>query len=281
MEPRAAGELGDLLRAWRDRMTPEDAGINHHGRRRAAGLRREELASLAGVSVDDITRLEQGRATSPSAQVVMALARALQLDTAETDLLHRSAGLLPPATGLITRRMPPSVQRLAIRLGDLPVAAFAGDWTLLWSSGPWDALFPASSPNLNLARAAFDNPESALPLAADADAAARFETALVADLRHASSVHPDDPQLRNLVSDLRTRSDRFSTIWDSGAVAVHRSERKSIRTSLVGEITLDCDVLTLPDSDVKIVVYTAAHGTEDAGKLEFLRVAALRTFQST
>ncbi|MCS5716076.1 helix-turn-helix domain-containing protein [Herbiconiux sp. CPCC 205716] len=92
-----AGELGELLRTWRDRLSPLDVGLPAGDTRRAAGLRREELAMLAGLSVDYVVRLEQGRARRPSAQVAAALARTLQLSDAERDHLYVVAGLLPPS----------------------------------------------------------------------------------------------------------------------------------------------------------------------------------------
>ena len=102
MHPGDVGspEFGHLVRRWRDRVTPETVGLPTGRRRRATGLRREELAGLAGVSADYLTRLEQGRATSPSAQVVESLARALRLSDAERGLLFRLAGLVPPGREL-------------------------------------------------------------------------------------------------------------------------------------------------------------------------------------
>src|SRR5206468_10619646 len=93
------GDLGSLLRSWRDRLSPVDVGLPPGHARRAAGLRREELAQLAGLSVDYLVRLEQGRARHPSPQVAAALARALQLTGAERDHLFVLAGLLPPSPG--------------------------------------------------------------------------------------------------------------------------------------------------------------------------------------
>src|SRR3954466_8322290 len=94
-------EFGSTLRRWRDRMSPEDAGVPAGNRRRASGLRREELALLAGISTDYLTRLEQRRATSPSAQVVEALVRSLRLSDAERDLLFRLAGYATPGLDLV------------------------------------------------------------------------------------------------------------------------------------------------------------------------------------
>ncbi|MFL6123761.1 helix-turn-helix domain-containing protein [Actinophytocola sp.] len=99
-------EFGRMVRHWRDRVTPETVGIPAGGRRRATGLRREELSALAGISADYLTRLEQGRATAPSAQVVEALARALRLPDAERDLLYRLAGHATPGRDVVPSRVP-------------------------------------------------------------------------------------------------------------------------------------------------------------------------------
>jgi len=121
-------EFGQAIRRWRDRATPETVGVRAGGRRRAAGLRREELAGLAGISVDYLTRLEQGRATSPSPQVVEALARALRLSNTERELLFRFAGLAAPGRDVISTRITPSVQRLLDRLSHTPVAVYDAAW---------------------------------------------------------------------------------------------------------------------------------------------------------
>src|ERR1700744_3990651 len=103
-------EFGPTVRQWRDRVAPASVGVAQGRRRRATGLRREELANLAGISVDYLTRLEQGRATSPSAQVVEALARALRLSEPERELLFRLAGQAAPGRALVSAWIPPSVQ---------------------------------------------------------------------------------------------------------------------------------------------------------------------------
>src|ERR1700757_4908141 len=111
-------EFGRTVRRWRDRVQPTAVGVPVGGRRRGGGLRREELAALAGISVDYLTRLEQGRATSPSVQVVEALARALRISDADRDLLFRLAGHAPPGLDVVSSRISPSVQRLLDRLGN-------------------------------------------------------------------------------------------------------------------------------------------------------------------
>jgi transcriptional regulator with XRE-family HTH domain len=115
-------------------------GARVGGRRRAAGLRREELAELAGISVDYLTRLEQGRATSPSTQVVESLSRALRLSDVEREHLFRLAGQTPPGLDVVSSRVTPSVQRLLDRLANTPVAVHDATWTLIVANAPYDAL---------------------------------------------------------------------------------------------------------------------------------------------
>ncbi|MBT1676368.1 helix-turn-helix transcriptional regulator [Curtobacterium aurantiacum] len=272
--------LGDLLRSWRGRLTPEDVGMESHGRRRTAGLRREELAQLAGVSADYVMRLEQGRSRTPSAQVVQALARALQLDRAETDLFHRAAGLASPRTGVVSRHIPPGVQRMLVRMGDLPLAVFAADWTLLHSTPLWQALFDAPSvrrdPEQNLIVQTFiDN--SVAEIATAHGGPEPFERALVADLRRTAGNLGADAGFRAFIGRLRNESERFAAYWDEGRAAAHQSLVKTVHNPIVGDVVLDCDVVTVPDSDIKLVVYSTPESGPDADKLDFLRVRAVRT----
>lgn len=278
-------DFGTALRAWRDRLSPADGGMSSSGGRRVPGLRREELAALAGISVDYITRLEQGRAKTPSAEVVASLARVLQLSTAERDHLYRSAGLLPPQPGQMSTHVPAGVQRLITRLGDIPLAVFSADlslimWTPLWASLIGDPL--ALPPReRNLVQEAFfpatDPAErSRGPVASHGGDA--LEVAVVAHLRAAVRTYPNDRRLHDLIQRAIVMSSRFAELWASGAVGSPTSERKTIAHRLVGEITLDCDVLTVPGADLRIVAYTAAADTPDAEKLEFLRVMGAHSF---
>ena len=130
-------DLGTALRTWRDRLSPSAVGLPDNGRRRSSGLRREELAMLAGVSADYVTRLEQGRAGNPSAQVIQALARALQLDNAERDHLFRLAGLPEPTAGQINAHLTPGVQRLLRRLDEFPVSVHDAAWNIVAWNHAW------------------------------------------------------------------------------------------------------------------------------------------------
>ncbi|MCD7437323.1 helix-turn-helix transcriptional regulator [Streptomyces lincolnensis] len=270
--------FGPLLRAWRDRLSPADAGFTATPGRRAQGLRREEVAQLAGLSVDYVLRLEQGRARNPSAQVVAALARTLQLSRDERDRLYRSAGLLPPRDGTVDTHVPPGVQRLVARLGDVPIGVFAADWTLVWWNPLWSALIGDASAlpvsERNLARALFgDGIAHAATLAVRSERGPdAFEASIVADLKDTVARYPADAGLDALVRDLRATSEAFARHWatPTGA-APHATDRKTVRHPAVGDILLDCDVLLVPGADLRVVAYTAATGTDDADRLDLLR----------
>ncbi|MEZ3178725.1 helix-turn-helix transcriptional regulator [Streptomyces pimonensis] len=272
-----------LLRTWRDRLSPADAGFPVTDARRAPGLRREELAQLAGISVDYVLRLEQGRARNPSAQVVGALARALQLTRAERDRLFRGAGLLPPRDGTVGTHVPPGVQRLVARLGDVPIGVFTADWTLVRWNSLWSALLgdPSVLPaaERNLARALFgDGPAHAsMPLVRSERGPDAFAASIVADLKEAVSQYPGDPGLDRLVRELREASGAFARYWATETAAGHTSERKTVGHPEVGDVVLDCDVLIVPGADLRMVTYTAATGSADAEKLDLLRVTGGRT----
>ncbi|MCX5335603.1 helix-turn-helix transcriptional regulator [Streptomyces sp. NBC_00140] len=279
--PDPRPDFATLLHTWRDRLAPADAGFTATPGRRAPGLRREELAQLAGLSVDYLLRLEQGRARNPSPQIVGALARALQLSRTERDQLYRGAGLLPPQDGTVSGHVPPGVQRLAARLGDVPIGVFAADWTLVWWNAMWSALHgdPAAVPpaERNLARALFgDGPgHAALRPILSAGGPEAFAASIVGDLKDAASRYPADTELATLIGELRARSAVFAHLWATATATPHASEQKTVRHPEVGDILLDCDVLLVPGADLRVVTYTAATGTSDAGRLDLLRALGM------
>jgi transcriptional regulator with XRE-family HTH domain len=275
--------LGATLRVWRDRLSPAAAGLPSGHARRATGLRREELAELSGISVDYVVRLEQGRSTTPSAQVVSALARALRLTSGERDHLYRLAGLAPPKDGELSDHIPPGVHRVLNRLSDVAVAVFAADWQLLWWNRSWAALLgdPSSTPPAlrNFARDSFPvdgEPPHLAQWPVTSLAAETVEAAIVSDLRRATGRFPANDRLITLVRVLGAGNRRFAELWTSGAVGAHREDRKVVEHPLVGPITVDCDVMTEGEGELKIVILTAAPGTEDETKLQlaFLSGAA-------
>ncbi|MEU6173469.1 helix-turn-helix transcriptional regulator [Streptantibioticus parmotrematis] len=274
----ATADFGKAVRRWRDRVPPEAAGLPAGGQRRAAGLRREELALLAGISVDYVTRLEQGRATNPSTQVVEALARALRLSEEERAHLFRLAGLAPPGPETVPAFITPSVQRLLDRFTGTPVAVFDASWTLLVANAPYAALMGDPSARRGNERNSvwrhFLGPGPGVRRTPQA--ARDHEAALVADLREAAERYPADRRLQRLIGELRAGSERFADLWATGAVGRHEASRKTIDHPSVGPVTLDCDVLTVAGSDLRIMVYTAEVGTQDAERLALLTVLGMQ-----
>ena len=266
-----AWEFGRTVRRWRDRVQPTTVGVPVGGRRRATGLRREELAGLAGISVDYLTRLEQGRATSPSVQVVEALARALRVSDTERDLLFRLAGHAPPGLDVVSSHITSSVQRLLDRLANTLVAVFDATWTLVVANAPYDALMGLTTGWRGIERnsvwrhlvgpgsRAVQTPEQK----------AELEARLVADLRLTAARYPADQRLKQLTRDLAAQSPRFVKLWESGALESHQDSgrRKVIDHPDVGPITLDCDTLIVAADDLRIMIYTAEPDTEDAERL--------------
>ncbi|MDJ1134099.1 helix-turn-helix transcriptional regulator [Streptomyces iconiensis] len=267
----AATEFGYTVRRWRDRVSPEAAGLPTGGQRRAAGLRREELALLAGISVDYVTRLEQGRAAHPSEQVVEALARALRLSATERAHLFSVAGLVPPGRGTVPGHITPGVQRMLDRLNGTPVAVFDAAWTLLLANPLYVALMGEWHGNeRNAAWRTFLGSGSRVRHTPESRRA--MEAAQVAELRAAVISYPADQRLRALLAELRTQSARFAELWDAAVVGRHEASRKTVDHPRVGALTLDCDVLSVGGSDLRIMVYTAEPGTQDAERLALLAV---------
>jgi transcriptional regulator with XRE-family HTH domain len=274
LDGMTTAEFGHAVRRARDRVRPEEVGLPVGGRRRTAGLRREELALLAGISVDYVTRLEQGRASNPSAQVVEALARALRLTEDERAHLFRLAAVVPPGPDTVPARITPSVQRMLDRLTGTPVAVYDAAFTLLTASPSYAALMGDPSGRCGNERNAVwrnlvsrdtrvrHTPESRQAL----------EASQVADLRATAAQYPADQRLRRLIADLRAHSPRFVELWDSGAVGRHEAARKTIDHPQVGPLTLDCDVLTVAGSGLRVIMYTAEPGTEDAERLALVTV---------
>jgi len=244
------------------------------------GLRREEVAQLAGVSLDYLARLEQGRATNPSAAVLASLARALRLSDDERAHLFRVAGHAEPGTGTINRHVGPGVQRLLDRLSDVPVMVLDASWQVLAVNGLASALIGefsgASVRERNLAWRHFTDGPGRLVRTETEQAEAGAE--IVADLREALGRYPADDQLATLVADLRSTSPRFAELWERHPVAPRSASRKTFAHPDVGLITLDCDVLVTQDGDLRLVVYTAASGSGDARSLALLGAIGLQSF---
>jgi transcriptional regulator with XRE-family HTH domain len=266
-----AQELGAALRAWRDRLDPASVGLSPGSRRRAPGLRRQEVAVLAGLTVDYLARLEQGRAEHPSPSVLEALARALRLSTPEHEHLFRVAGQASSRVNLVDRHITAGVQRLIDRLTDVPVMVLSAAWDLVFMNRLATALFGElpTTPRLerNLVwRYLHGLPDRFVRTEQERD---QLEQLAVADLRSALGRYPHDPELRALLRDLR-RHQRFEDRWQQAAVGEPTSSRKTIDHPVVGLLTLDCDILAVTGTGLRLVVYTADPASADAGTLALL-----------
>ncbi|MFE3598535.1 helix-turn-helix transcriptional regulator [Streptomyces sp. NPDC059142] len=268
------GELGTALHRWRDRIAPAEAGLPADEPGRTGGLRHEELARLTGLSVDYLVRLEEGRATSPSVQVLASLARALRLSDDERRHLFLLAGQSPPAVGRVPDRVPAGVRRLLGRLAGTPIGVHDASWNLITWNPLWAALLgdPAQAPprGRNAAWLHFTGQPSRIVRAVEQEAG--FEAALVADLRAATVRYPTDVRLRFLIGELRRVSARFAALWNSRISDAHTTGTWTVQHPDVGPVTVDCDTLTVPGCDLRIAAYSAAPGTGAADKLALLDV---------
>jgi transcriptional regulator with XRE-family HTH domain len=268
-------ELGEFLSSRRARLKPQHVGAAAIGRRRVPGLRREELALLAGVSVDYYTRLEQGRAGQPSDAVLDALAQALRLSHAErvhlVDLARSNS--LGPSPAPSTVR--PGIQRLLDLLDRVPaqVADHRGN-VLAWNAlnaaigTDWGARPPEER---NAARYVFLDPE-ARALFPDWQESAE-ET--VASLRLAAGRHPDDAELAGLIDELSATSADFRRLWAMRDVQLKAHGTKRIAHPVVGMLTVSYESFTLPGpADHTLVTYTTEPGSDSERALAALAETA-------
>lgn len=271
-------ELGAQLRLWRERVQPVAVGLPLQRRRRAPGLRREEVAQLAGLSVDYVVRLEQGRARHPSPQVLQALARTLRLDAEERDRLYRMAGQLPPTSGRMDRHVSPSIMRVVERLEGVPVCVIDAAWQTVMQNRAADALFGDMSGKTgreaNRAwRTFMDVPGMS---GFEPQTRSMVERDLVADLHAAQIRLPDDPDLASLIEDLRRESPRFAELWETTPPRIRGAQHKTLIHPEVGRLTVDCDILSVHGSDLRIVIFSAEPGTYDAETLDLAVVIGLQ-----
>ena len=263
--------LGEYLRARRALVRPEDAGLPARGRRRVPGLRREELAALAGISSDYYLRLEQGRDQHPSRQIIEAVARALRLDEDATAYLH---GLAQPE-GAPHRgppeRAPTSIEQLIASWRETPAFVQDRHLDILAANALASALSPVFSPGVNLVRAVFLDPEVRRLNGDGWDGVAH---SAVARLRALAGPDIDDPRLVELVGELSVRSDRFRRLWARHDIEVAAVPGRTIHHPLVGTIEVLTEWLSIAGADGQIlVVYHAVPGSPSEQAL--LRLAGM------
>ncbi|NYJ01987.1 transcriptional regulator with XRE-family HTH domain [Nocardioides thalensis] len=260
-------DLADFLRSRRSRVDPIDAGIPVVGYRRVPGLRREEVAHLAGVSVDYYVRLEQGRATQPSEQVLDALARVLGLDDIELEHLYRLARQKRRKAPSPTGRLRPELVRVLDLITDAP--AFIVDHRLDVAAGNRlaELLYGRSMTGLNTARHVFlDEDERGLYAGWE-----QCTLDVVGHLRLAAGKYPDDPRLTSLIGELAMGSERFRRLWARADVRARTHGRKAYRHPMVGDLELHQEDFMLPDeSGLELLVLSAAPGSPSADALRLL-----------
>ncbi|MFI6347764.1 helix-turn-helix domain-containing protein [Streptomyces sp. NPDC050560] len=269
-------QLGTALRTWRNRTDPAEAGLGAHGQRRAPGLRREELACLAGVSVDYVIRLEQGRGSNPSAQVCAALARALRLTDEEQAHLLRLAGHAADPDR-VPRMIPATVYRIVDRLAGAPVAVYDATWQLLHWNALFAAVFGDPAPVLGDGRNTLLRYFRGEPTGVryTPRERAEFEESMVADLRTTTSRYPHDPDVAALLERLG-EVPRFRELWALGTVAEHEGAGKTVEHPELGDIALDSDTLVTQGSNLRVVVYAPRAGTDARAKLDHLAAGEAR-----
>ncbi|MEU6932925.1 helix-turn-helix transcriptional regulator [Streptomyces sp. NPDC046374] len=260
-------DLAGFLRTRRSRVDPASVGIRTDTRRRVAGLRREEVAHLSGVSVDYYVRLEQGRATQPSAQVLDALARVLGLDETERDHLDRLARQPRRPARTPGERIRPELLRVLDLVADAPALIMNHRLDVLAGNRLAGLLFGRPAPGLNIARNLFLE-EAEDGLYADWDACTLD---VVGHLRLAAGTYPDDPRLASLIGELAMGSERFRRLWARADVRARTHGRKAYRHPLVGPLELHQENFALPDaSGTELLVLSAAPGTPAEDGLRLL-----------
>ncbi|MFI6322001.1 helix-turn-helix transcriptional regulator [Nonomuraea sp. NPDC050556] len=247
-------ELAGFLRSRRARVQPSDVGLEAGPRRRTPGLRREEVARLASMSVDYYSRLEQARGPRPSRQMLDAVAAALRLSPDERAYLFSLTGEVagPPVSP--PQEVRPGILHLLERLGDTPAMVVDAKYDVLaWNQGA-AALLTDFSGERNLIWRFFTDPRARERH--DEEGAWRFAAESVADLRAAAARYPDDPGIKDLVARLAAASEEFVRLWAGHDVTVRRSARKRLRHPRSGWLELDCETLHVPEGDQWVVFYT-------------------------
>jgi transcriptional regulator with XRE-family HTH domain len=277
-------QLADCLRSWRERVSPADVGLPTGGPRRVSGLRREEVAQLAGVSMDYLIRLEQGRAANPSPAVLGALARALRLNDDERSHLFDLAGQPLPGPGMIDTHIPASVQRLMDRLADVPVLVVTVAGEIL-AANPLASALQGDLTGLSrrertMAWRNFGDAGLSRIVQTDEERADAEEIA-VADLQHALARYPHDTHLTSLIADLHERSQRFRELWSQHRVRRAHARRKTFDHPELGTLTFDCDALAIQGTALQLIVYTAAPGSPAAEALPLLAAIGLQRFDTS
>jgi transcriptional regulator with XRE-family HTH domain len=273
-------ELADFLRRSRERLSPQDVGLPAGQRRRTPGLRREEVAQLAGMSADYYMRLEQARSPQPSTQLLASLARAVRLTEDERDHLYLLAGHRPPAGRQAGNHVRPGLLYLLDRLRDTPAQILNDLGDLLAQNDLAEALFgcvcTVREKDRNIVWRWFTDP--VLRRAYPVEEYDHYSRVHVADLRAAVARRPGDPAAAELLKRLHHASREFTRLWDLHEVAVRRTSRMRVLHPTVGHLELDCEILLTPSEDQRLHIFTAPPGTDYDDYLRLLGVLGHEQF---
>ncbi|GAA1431473.1 helix-turn-helix transcriptional regulator [Microlunatus lacustris] len=272
--------LADFLRHRREALQPVDVGLPDGARRRAPGLRREEVAALAGMSTDYYARLEQRRGPQPSGQMLAALARALRLTLDERDHLFRLAGENAPTRVRRGEHVSPALLRVLDRLEDTPALVLSDLGDTLVQNRVAVALLGDHRRHTGLTRSGFyrwfaDPDERRLYPAADHAHQSRLQAA---GLRAAVSRGGADRRVAEIVRRLLVTSPEFAEVWERHEVSVRFDDHKTLVHPELGELDLDCQALFTENQAQVLLVLTAAPGTPTADKVQLLSVIGSQTF---
>nr|WP_107066164.1 helix-turn-helix transcriptional regulator [Streptomyces rimosus] len=268
-------ELGAFLRSRRARIRPADVGLPHGPRRRVPGLRRDEVAQLAGASVDYYNELERGAGSQPSEQMIAALARALRLTADERDYLYHLADRPVPAPGGPASHVHPGMSDLLTRLTSTPAQVIT-DLHVTLVQNPLAVALLGDHSGFSGARASFihrwfTDPD-ARQLYPEADHAAQSR-AFVADLRAAAARRDaKDAEARSMIGTLLGASHEFAALWTDHDVAFRRDDRKRLNHPTLGLIEVNCLNLFSEDGRQRLLWFTPAIGTKSADLLDLLAV---------
>jgi transcriptional regulator with XRE-family HTH domain len=271
-------ELGAFLRTRRDRIRPAEVGLPHGPRRRVPGLRREEVAQLAGLSADYYTELERGSTKNrvqPSAQTLSALARALRLNGDERDhLFHLAERPIPPSVRGPSAHVQPALLGLLDRLSNTPARVITDLHETLVENDLALTLLGKSparrGPAASFVYRWFTDPQ-AREIYPPEDHP-QHSRVFVADLQAAAARRGRDEEVTKMVAVLRRRSHEFAALWDTHDVAVRRMDHKRIIHPMLGVIELDCYNLLSEDGRQRLLWFTAPPGSPGAEQLELLSV---------
>ncbi|MFE9453729.1 helix-turn-helix transcriptional regulator [Streptomyces sp. NPDC006739] len=277
-------ELAAFLKSRRDRVRPSDVGLPAGPRRRVPGLRREEVAQLAGLSADYYTELERGRGAQPSAQVLAALARALRLGGDERDhLFHLADRALPPAAHAPAGQAQPALLGLLDRLTTTP-AQIITDLHQTLAQNPLAVALLGPPPAVKGPEASFvyrwftDPGARAVYPAEDHPHHSRV---FVADFQAVAARRGEDAEVTRMVTGLRRRSEEFEALWETREVALRRTDHKRIVHPALGVVELDCHSLFSEDGRQRLLWFSAPPGTEGAAQLELLSVIGTQDLTAT